>query len=165
MFLLIKIYFTGATLYQSRYKDVGKQTLNIKGYKGINMDNKLTGLAVGVKAFAEISQVAKSLDNLNRRLILFLCSQEAHNILSLKRKIGIGYKSVYEHVKNLQKSGLVETSEKINANGKNILVKTKIDKNIDKILKINEEILQKDNLLNEIKDPKRKTLIKKELEK
>lgn len=69
-------------------------------------------------------KVHNSLSNHNRIMILYLCSYKPHNILSISKKLRIGYKSAYEHIKILEEANLIKTEEIVDSHGKNIFVTT-----------------------------------------
>lgn len=66
--------------------------------------------------------------NPNRLRILTICKEEPYkyNIRSLSRKINIGVKSIFHHIKILKKAGLIKTKYGLGKGGKRTLIATNI---------------------------------------
>jgi predicted transcriptional regulator len=73
----------------------------------------------------KIKMMGKALDNSYRIDILKLCSEKEYNITDLQKKINIAYPHVHNHVHILRDADLVETYEKTDSKGKNLMIKSK----------------------------------------
>ena len=64
--------------------------------------------------------------NQNKMRILELCKKEPlkYNILGVSKKLKIGYKSTYHHIKSLEKEGYIEIRKIITKKGKKSFIVT-----------------------------------------
>ena len=74
---------------------------------------------------AQIKKLGKALDNRYRLEILRLCADKELNITELQKKINIAYPHVHKHVHILKDADLVDTFEKTDSRGKNLMVRSK----------------------------------------
>jgi predicted transcriptional regulator len=74
---------------------------------------------------AKVKALGKILDNEYRIEILKMCSEKEYNITDIQKKINISYPHVHKHVHLLRDADLIETYEKIDPKGKNLMVKSK----------------------------------------
>lgn len=72
----------------------------------------------------DISIKLRILENINRAKIFKWCLEKEYSISELQRKLGISYKAVWTHVRELERTALIKTREVINKKGKNVYVKT-----------------------------------------
>jgi predicted transcriptional regulator len=73
----------------------------------------------------KLIKIGKALDNKYRRKIINLCAEKEYNITELQKKIKISYPHVHNHVSILREAKLIETYEKTNSKGKNIMIRSK----------------------------------------
>ena len=71
-----------------------------------------------------IHELMNLTSNENRVKILGILynTKKTYNILQLSKKLGIGYKSTYNHIKILESAHAVKCDTKINNKGKNVFV-------------------------------------------
>ena len=73
----------------------------------------------------KVKKLGKALDNKYRIDILKICEAEEHNITELQKKLSISYPHVHNHVHILRDADLVETYDKTDSKGKNLMVRSK----------------------------------------
>ncbi len=78
------------------------------------------------------------LDNLNRIRILELCRRKPYkyNIRSLSRELGVGIKSIFYHIKILEKENLIKTKKATCKGGYETLIATNTKHPLFKEIKI-----------------------------
>jgi predicted transcriptional regulator len=84
----------------------------------------------------KIRKIGKALDNKYRIEIIKLCAKEEFNITDLQKKVNIAYPHVHKHVHILKDADLIDTYEKTDSRGKNLMIKSKYtikDKLLEKI--------------------------------
>ena len=106
----------------------------MKGHLQSILDKKISK-----KDLEFLESIYKVLGSDKRLLILKYC-KKPHNISSLRKKLGIKYKSAHGHVMLLKKYGFVETEEKIDEKGKNVFVTTSKDLKEEKMFKTKKKI-------------------------
>ena len=102
-------------------------------HKGIGYRNiyiYYNTLGINMTKDDNTTKIRDSMSNEYRREIIKILEKEGkQNISKLTKKIGIGYKSVWNHVKNLEATGLINTKKITDSRGKNVFVElnTKYD--------------------------------------
>ena len=84
----------------------------------------------------EIKKLGNALNNKYRIDILRICAEREYNITDLQKKIKISYPHVHKHVHILRDANLIDTYDKTDSKGKNLMIKSKYNIKGDMLEKI-----------------------------